>query len=413
MNNNMYDALELCLQELENGADIETVLSRYPEHANELRPILETSVMARTISVQDASADVVRRNRAKVLQHAAQMRESRAYTTRRLWSVPLRRVLVTLVVVGVLFISGTGLVRAASTTVPGDNLYPVKRAWEDVLVLFTFNLQAREALEVEHENERLHELEEVFTEGRSVQVDFSGLVTRQNGDLWLVSGIPVALSAQTDLPTQPIAVGDGIHVVGITQSDGAVLAQRIELLPAGVPLPEVEDDDSFEFEEDNSGNSNEADPDNSGEGSANDSNENDEDQTSGPESESNSGSSEPREESFNGVVESINGNILIVTGQIVNVSSAEINGTLQVGASAKVEGYYDANGVFIVIRIEIESSGSDGGDGSDSGSDDNDSNSDGTNDNNDNSNDDNANDDGGGDNDGGNDNSGSGGGDDD
>jgi hypothetical protein len=34
------------------------------------------------------------------------------------------------------FVSGTGLVRAA-TTLPGDNLYPVKRTWEDVLVLLT------------------------------------------------------------------------------------------------------------------------------------------------------------------------------------------------------------------------------------------------------------------------------------
>src|SRR5215216_5229074 len=159
------------------------------------------------------------------------------------------------------------------THLPGDNLYPVKRTWEDILLLFTFNLQNREALEVEHENERLHELKELFTEGRSVEVDFSGLLTRQNGDLWLVTGIPVAISTQTRLPMQPIAEGDAVHVVGITQGDGAVLAQRIELLPAGVPLPELDDDDSIEAELEHSGdwnqseNSNESEEDNSGKGS--------------------------------------------------------------------------------------------------------------------------------------------------
>ena len=65
--------------------------------------------------------------------------------------------------------------------------------------MLTFNIQAREALEIEHENERLEELYEIFAEGRSVRVDFAGLVTRQNGDLWLVSKVPVVITAQTDL----------------------------------------------------------------------------------------------------------------------------------------------------------------------------------------------------------------------
>ena len=29
--NNLYDVLEICLQELENGADMESVLARYPD----------------------------------------------------------------------------------------------------------------------------------------------------------------------------------------------------------------------------------------------------------------------------------------------------------------------------------------------------------------------------------------------
>jgi hypothetical protein len=57
----------------------------------------------------------------------------------------LRRVLVSLAVIVALFVSSTGLVRAATTTLPGDNLYPVKRTWEGVLVLFTFDIQARQA----------------------------------------------------------------------------------------------------------------------------------------------------------------------------------------------------------------------------------------------------------------------------
>ena len=47
-----------------------------------------------------------------------------------------------------------------------------------------------------------------------------------------------------------------------------------------------------------------------------------------------------------------------VNGISMDVSSAEIKGTPSVGAAVKVEGYYDVNGVFIVKKIEFESSSS-------------------------------------------------------
>jgi hypothetical protein len=410
--NNLYDVLELCLRDIDQGADVETVLFRYPDLADELRPILEASVRAKSIAVPDPSSEMVRRNRAKVLQQAAHMRESNTQPSRRIWSVPLRRTMVTLFVVIALFVSSTNLVRAAATTLPGDNLYPVKRTWEEMRVLFTFNMQAREALEVEHENERLEELYEVFAAGRFTEVDFAGLVTRQNGDLWLVSKIPVVIAPQTDLRDGSIAIGDAVRVRGVTQADGTVLAERVDILEAGVPLPEVEDDDSQESEQDNSGNENEAAEDNSGPGSGNEAPE--VEATQAPES-----GSDRDELSLEGTVNSVNGSIVTVDGQAMNISNAEIKGTPAAGVRAKVKGYYE-NGVFIVTEIEFSDSDSGGGDDSDSndnGSDDDNENDGG--DSNDNDNDDDGDDDNGGggddndDDDNDNDSSGSGGGDDD
>ena len=290
--NNLYEALEICLRDIEQGADIETVLFRHPDLADELRPILEASANAKSMAVPDPSTDMLRRNRTKLLQHAAGMRESKARSaSRRIWSVSLRRVAVTLVVVAILFASGTGLVRAASTTLPGDNLYPVKRTWEDVLLLFTFNLQQREALEIEHENKRLDELNELFAEGRSEKVDFAGLVTLQNGDQWLVAGVPVVISAQTEMPDQPVAIGNAVRVTGVTGGDGIVLAERVKLLPPGAKLPDV--DDKRENEEESNEGPNQQNEDNSGTGSEGESPQGEETKTPEIESEnsgSNSGS---------------------------------------------------------------------------------------------------------------------------
>ncbi len=239
--NDLYEALEICLQDIEQGADVDSVLSRYPDLADELRPILETARDASSLAVPAPSVEVVRRNRARVLQHAAQTRESRR-SSRRIWFASLRRVAVTLIVVATLFASGTGLVRAASNTLPGDQLYPVKRTWEDMLVLFAFNTQQRNALEVEHENERIYELKDLFAEKRSVEVEFSGQVTNQNATKWVVAGIPVVVSPQTEIQGQGIVVGSAVNVKGQTQSDGAVLAEKIELLPPGSMLPNVGDE---------------------------------------------------------------------------------------------------------------------------------------------------------------------------
>jgi hypothetical protein len=377
--NNLYDALEICLQEIEKGSDLEAAIQRFPALADELRPILQTSLEARSIMVTGPDPDVVRRGRARVLQQAAHLREARTITSRRTWSVPLRRMLVSMAVIAALFITSTGLVRAASTTLPGDNLYPVKRTWEDIRLLFTFNLQARQALEVEHENERLEELYELFAAGRLARVDFAGTLTRQNGDLWLVSKVPVVISAQTDLRDQPIQPGDAVRVRGMSQPDGTVLAERVDRLSEGTPLPDS-DDDPLEVEQDQAENENEAGDDHSGSGSGDEVSESPATQIA-----------EPDRSSREGIVDSINGNILVVNGQPMNMAGAEVRGTPAVGASVKVEGYFDASGLFIVTRIEFRSD--DSGSENNSNSNDNNNDDDGRDDNGDDNNNDDSNDD--------------------
>ena len=74
--NNLYEALEVCLEAIEHGVDIETSLARYPDIADELRPIVHASVIARDKAVSTPSLHVIRHNRAKFLQRAAELREA-------------------------------------------------------------------------------------------------------------------------------------------------------------------------------------------------------------------------------------------------------------------------------------------------------------------------------------------------
>lgn len=344
--NKLYEALEVCLNEIEQGADVDTVLFRYPDLAEELRPILEASVQTRKMAVPGPSQDIVKRNRARLLQRAAEMREGQsASNSRRVWSVPLRRTLVTLMIVAILFISSTGLVRASSNTLPGDNLYPVKRTWEDVLVFFAFDSDRREDLELEHENERLEELHELFAEGRSANVDFAGYVTRLSGDEWRVNGITVIISSQTRLPDQEVLVGAAVRVRGQIQSGMSVVAERIDLLPPGSRLPEVEDDELENDDEEHEG-ANQPVEQNLGNGS--------EDETSDGSSILSTPEFEPEDESINGIVTSIEDKFVIVDGILMDIRYAQIEGVLQIGAAVEVEGYYDPDGIFIVTKIKFK-----------------------------------------------------------
>ncbi|MFN2152657.1 MAG: DUF5667 domain-containing protein [Anaerolineales bacterium] len=238
MNEKFYEALEDCLQALETGADIESVLKRYPQMADELRPILETSVQAQSLAVSSVPEDAARRGRARVLGHAAGMSAPVRRSRRSIFSFP--RLAASLALALIFILSGTGLVRASNGALPGDNLYPVKRTWEDMRLLLAINPTGREELEDEFEQERLYEVDELLGEGRHETIKFAGIVTEQNGDQWLVAGIPVQITPDSQLPAEPISAGASVMVEGNTNAQGFVEAHRIEIVEPGITLPPVE-----------------------------------------------------------------------------------------------------------------------------------------------------------------------------
>lgn len=339
-----YEILEVCLNEIKQGVSVDTILSHYPEHADELRPVLEASVQAKDMAVPAPSPEIAKRNRAKILQRAAEMRE--AGTSRWTWSLPLRRAFVSLAVLLVFLFSGTGLVRAASTSLPGDGLYPVKRAWENVLLFTTLNTSERNAMQLEFEGERLDEINELLMVGRSTGVDFSGYVTRQNADEWRVSGVKVFISSRTDLPDQPIQTGMAVHVTGQIQNGIGVAVERIEILPPESNLPKIEDEEDGRVGDKAIDDESNLTVDEEAEG----------DTVPVPLPEE-----DPDDETIEGIVKVIQNDYMVIDGVIIDMRFAEIKGNPRVGAFAWVEGYYDTDGIFIALEIEFKGADPGGG----------------------------------------------------
>lgn len=389
---NLFDALEFCLQEMERGAEIESILARFPEHAEELRPILKTAAKAQKIAVASPETDVVRRSRAKVMQHAAELREARVAPIRSRRGIPLfQRLVISFGLAAFFLMSGSGLLSASASALPGEQLYPVKRGWENVRLFFIFDSEARELLKDEFENERLHEVNELLAEGRDEVIEFAGVFMQVNGVAY-VSGLQVILPQGMAVP----ANGEAVIVSGQTNAQGFVEIISLQVLPAGSVVPvgnpiEMESESAEETAPSSATN---------------------------PGAEGEATASAPAQYEVNGILREISLTTLVIDGMTVYLDNYSIEQTLCVGMEIEVKGYYAADGRFVVVEVKGKGECSSGGtpsgsnSNSSSGSDSNSNSSNGGNSNSDdsntgNSNDDDSNDDSGGDDDN------SGGGDDD
>lgn len=234
MNKDLYDILESCLQELENGTEIENILSRFPEHKKELRPILNASLKAGNKTAPAPTQAAVIRGRARLMQKVAELQHEKSVPRKH--AIPLfQRIAISFTVTATLLLSGTSLVGASSTALPGQNLYPVKRGWENIRLFFTFNEEERNFLEVEFEGERLEEIDELLSnvsdDDRHL-VDFSGILSTINNMLY-ISQVQVVFPLGAQLPPQ----GTALHVTGWTTEKGYVEIISFEILPPGSVIP--------------------------------------------------------------------------------------------------------------------------------------------------------------------------------
>jgi hypothetical protein len=338
MNNELSEALENCLQAIKKGQSLEAALARYPKLAPELRPLLKTSILARSSRQLVILETVKRRGRMRLLQRAAEMRSAMEITPRR--RIPtFSRVAITLGLVGMLVLTSTGFVSASSGALPGDQLYPVKRTWEGVRLFFVFSPQEHDILTSEFDQERLNEIDELLVKGQAAPITFTGLVTRQVDGQWMVSGIPVSVSNSSN--SSLVTEGAPVTITGITRGDGVVEAQQIQLIKPGAPLP------PFEPSENGEPNSREeqdngavlptphivatANP--SGSGSEN-------------------STQAHKSYQFTGVVQSIKKDVWVINGQSVNTNQAAMTGNIKIGSVVKFNGYFNPDGTFVVTSLE-------------------------------------------------------------
>ena len=226
MNEGSFEILEQCLEATESGADIETCLSPFPEMANELRPLLEAAQIARSMRDDYVPNAALQRSRSRLLLRAASLRKQDRSKPGfgRLPRIAFAALALALLV----FLTWQGLVVAAAKALPGDALYPFKLTAEDLSLKIAQDADARRNIEVKYEQRRVDEVMQLLRLGREAKVQFVGVLEKQGPQSWIVDGVPVSLTSQTQT-SEDLENGMVVKVNGYSQGNGVVLADAIHL----------------------------------------------------------------------------------------------------------------------------------------------------------------------------------------
>ena len=356
MNTRILALLDECLEMIDQGASIEACLDRFPDEAEELRPLLTAARSVKDLADERVPVATFRQSRSKFLSAAAEARESSRQPARRPFQQVLRfglAVLLAVIVIGAA--GGTGLVNASASTLPGDQLYGVKRGWEDLRLKFAASQDERLRLEDEYEKERVNEVKSLVSTNRSEEVRFAGRVD-DAGEGWiLVAGLKVLLRANTRID-DAFAPGDWVRVEGRTQPDGTIAAERIKLEPGG----HSDDGSASEDEREGSGSSESVEPGEEKKGGSGNSGSGSEaaetpDPTGDLSGKQDQNSQKPID--LEGGISAASGSSFTVNGMIFNLDSrSEVRGSLMVGALVRIRAYLDDAGKLIVIRAEVQGS---------------------------------------------------------
>jgi hypothetical protein len=234
MNRKFEPVLDECLDSIQSGASVQACLARYPEHAEDLRPLLSLATAVRAVAHPRPNPSAVHANRQRMLLAVAE-RDARQPLLAGLFAWPwLRATLVLAVLILVVGFGARGLVAVSAGSLPGDNLYSVKRFAENVRYALTLDPVARQQLEAEFAVEREKEIRAVLDSGRLATLEFRGNLEAIGDGFWGVGRLEVLLTDQTVIVGEP-TVGAMVLVQARSTSDGTLLALRLEVQSS--PLP--------------------------------------------------------------------------------------------------------------------------------------------------------------------------------
>jgi len=173
---NFEQVLQICLERIEAGENLQAVLGDFPAQIEELRPALEASLWIRqwreVFDPRPGFTAASRRRLVASIQAREGRRDSLFAWARlpRLWPVYRPGLALRVILFVLLFLSASwsasSLARAAHTWLPGDPLYPLKIAAERIELRLKPGTDQDAQLHIRFAERRLIEVQALTLEGR-------------------------------------------------------------------------------------------------------------------------------------------------------------------------------------------------------------------------------------------------------
>ncbi len=240
MNPDLQVALDECLQLLQYGTDISVCLATYPQHASELRPLLELAAAVRKVDTPVPAESARAAGLHRILEAAAAKRASQSQPAFAPWhglrswlgdSQSLHKnvrlaLQMTFASVMVLAVIISGTVVASAATMPGDVLYPVKLAAQQAQLTLTFGEVARQHLEEQFGVQQRLDVQRAVQAGRHAEVQLEGRVDQVAENVWVVNGLTIRFEPGTTVVGQP-GIGVWVNVRARLPGDGSLIATQV------------------------------------------------------------------------------------------------------------------------------------------------------------------------------------------
>lgn len=195
----IVNAFDDCIKRLQRGETMGDCLRRYPEHASQLRPMLETAEFAGRVRINPTEVSMAtdrirQRISAAIYSKPIRQRHNSSLTA-----------IVMAAVVAIAFLAGY----LSSQLIDGATV------------------SSDEALS---SGASLKEVRQLVDDGELARVDFEGIVTSIKDTLWQVEDMQVTVPPDTLFVGEPFAPGSRVRVEGYTTPRSELFATTITLL---------------------------------------------------------------------------------------------------------------------------------------------------------------------------------------
>ncbi|MCX6012832.1 MAG: DUF5667 domain-containing protein [Chloroflexi bacterium] len=158
MSDNFEVILSECLDRIIKGDNIKQCLNDYPQHAAQLEPLLRVALSTKQISTIKPRARFKAEAKYRILTKLEKQTKKPEFKKEPVFSRMPRWATVLIVALFIVLVAGTGTVAAASNSLPGNILYPVKIASENVQTAFSFSDTNRVKQEMKLAGRRAEEI---------------------------------------------------------------------------------------------------------------------------------------------------------------------------------------------------------------------------------------------------------------